>query len=48
MGVTPSSHPFIVWIFHEINHPAMGDTTISGNPHHTWLSHAHFANRLYL
>ena len=29
---TPSSYPFSIWIFHEINHPAMGISPFR-NPH---------------
>ena len=33
IGGTPSYHPFIDGIFHEINHPAFLGTHIYGNPH---------------
>ena len=32
-GGTPSHHPFLDGIFHEINHPASWGTPILGNPH---------------
>ena len=31
--VDTSWHPFIDWVFHEINHPATEGTPISGNHH---------------
>ena len=41
-GGTPSSHPLIAGIFHEINYPAMGNPSFMETRHYefpTWISH---------
>ena len=36
MGVPRFSSSIYRWMFDEINHPAIGDSPISGNPHTGW------------
>ena len=40
--VVPPNHPFIDWIFHEINHPAIGEPHFRKPPYHPLAHRAHY------